>query len=72
VVPYAIRARKGAPVATPIGWDELSRVDDSKKYNAANIFRRLGRIEDPWKDFFKMQNNLTKANNVLDNMIENQ
>jgi bifunctional non-homologous end joining protein LigD len=61
VVPYALRARKGAPVATPIGWDELSRVDDSKKYNAANIFRRLGRIEDPWKNFFENPNSLEEA-----------
>ncbi|MFG0284659.1 MAG: non-homologous end-joining DNA ligase [Phycisphaerales bacterium JB039] len=47
--PYAVRARRGAPVATPIRRDEL---DDPglgpARYTIGNIFRRLARIEDPW------------------------
>lgn len=49
VPPYAVRARAGAPIATPIEWSELGRVDPDA-YHVRNIFRRMGRKEDPWKD----------------------
>jgi bifunctional non-homologous end joining protein LigD len=51
VAPYALRARPGAPVATPLDWNELGRPDlTSQTYNLENIFRRLGQKEDPWRD----------------------
>ncbi len=49
VAPYAVRARPGAPVATPLTWKEaLSGDMTPRKYTVANIFRRLGQTEDPW------------------------
>lgn len=49
--PYAIRPRQGAPVATPIDWEELRRNDlHSRSFTIKNIFRRLGQKEDPWTD----------------------
>jgi bifunctional non-homologous end joining protein LigD len=51
VAPYALRARPGAPVATPLDWDELSSTGMSpQRYTAANLFRRLARRADPWAD----------------------
>ncbi|WP_208999897.1 non-homologous end-joining DNA ligase [Stappia sediminis] len=51
VAPYAVRARPGAPVATPVEWDEALSADMSpRKYNLKTIFRRLGQTEDPWHD----------------------
>ena len=71
VAPYSLRARKGAPVATPLDWNEIGDKDlDSQSYHHGNIFRRLGSKNDPWKDFFKKQNNLTKARKKLDEIIE--
>lgn len=52
VAPYSLRALEGAPVATPIGWSELSRTEP-QKYTLNNIFKRLKRVKDPWKNFFK-------------------
>jgi bifunctional non-homologous end joining protein LigD len=49
VVPYGVRARPTAPVATPITWDELGSVDP-QDYRIDNIFRRLGQRDDPWAD----------------------
>jgi bifunctional non-homologous end joining protein LigD len=50
VAPYALRAKPGAPVATPITWEELARpVLNSQTYNMGNIFRRLGGVQDPWE-----------------------
>jgi bifunctional non-homologous end joining protein LigD len=71
VAPYSLRARKGAPVATPLDWDEVGKKDlNAQSYHVGNIFRRLGRKEDPWKDFFKKSNSLTKARKKLDDMME--
>jgi bifunctional non-homologous end joining protein LigD len=51
VTPYAIRAKSGAPVATPVDWDELDhRSLHSRSYTIKNIFRRLGQKNDPWKN----------------------
>jgi len=51
VAPYAVRAREHAPIATPITWDELDTSDlVPQSYTIENIFRRLGQIDDPWKD----------------------
>jgi bifunctional non-homologous end joining protein LigD len=51
VPPYAVRPRPGAPVATPIDWDELS---DSKlrpdRWTVGNVLRRLAAKGDPWED----------------------
>lgn len=53
VSPYSVRALPGAPVAVPVRWSEIEkgRVRTSRDYTIENVFRRLGRIEDPWKDF---------------------
>jgi bifunctional non-homologous end joining protein LigD len=51
VPPYAVRPRPGAPVATPIEWDELS---DSKlrpdRWTLKTVLRRLRAKGDPWVD----------------------
>ncbi|MBW3658959.1 MAG: non-homologous end-joining DNA ligase [Actinobacteria bacterium] len=48
VAPYSVRARPTAPVATPIAWDELSRVEP-RRYTVTNLRRRLGQRDDPWR-----------------------
>lgn len=51
VAPYAVRAKPGAPVAVPIGWDELGDSSlHSRSYTMKNIFRRMGQKDDPWVD----------------------
>src|SRR5918995_1489043 len=51
VAPYSVRARPQAPVATPIAWAEL---DEPKlapqRYTITNLFRWLGRKQDPWAE----------------------
>ncbi|MFW5832018.1 MAG: non-homologous end-joining DNA ligase [Prolixibacteraceae bacterium] len=73
VAPYALRARKGAPVATPIDWNETGKKDfNSQTFRYKNIFRRLGSKKDPWNDFEKKKNNLKRARKQLDEMMEKQ
>ncbi|NVK43875.1 MAG: ATP-dependent DNA ligase [Oceanospirillaceae bacterium] len=63
VAPYAVRARPGAPVATPVRWDEALAADMSpRKYDLKSIFRRLGQTEDPWRD---MDANRTDARRLI-------
>lgn len=49
VAPYSVRALEGAPVATPIRWDELGKDTlQPRRYTIGNLFQRLGRMDDPW------------------------
>ena len=54
VTSYSLRGRPGAPVALPIGWDELGRTRGGADWNAARALRRLKTdAADPWADFFE-------------------
>jgi DNA primase len=47
VVPWSLRAGTGAPVAVPIGWDEVDSVDpDGVRFRS--VSKRFGL--DPWRD----------------------
>lgn len=61
VVPYSVRPISGAPVATPLSWDELRSGLDPQKFNIRNIFKRLERREDPWKRSLRLRYSLSKA-----------
>ena len=52
VAPYAVRAREGAGVATPLFWDELSVKLKPSEYNIGSITERVEQLKsDPWADF---------------------
>lgn len=50
VAPYSLRPRDGAPVATPLSWNEVNGKLHPQKYHINNIFKRLGQKGDPWKE----------------------
>lgn len=50
VVAYSVRARAGAPVSTPLDWDELGPDIRSDRFTIANLLHRLSRGDDPWKE----------------------
>ncbi len=54
VMPYSLRAIKDAPVAVPLSWDEAKNHSlDPQKYTMHNIFRRMARKKDPWRNMHK-------------------
>jgi bifunctional non-homologous end joining protein LigD len=62
VPPFAVRARKGAPVATLLSWDELYRV----KPDQFTIYTILKRVhKDPWKGFHTTKQTLSGAHAKL-------
>ncbi len=66
VAPYSLRARKGAPVATPLDWKEVNRKGTNpRKFTVKNIFRRLSHKKEPWKDIYKKSEDLGKAKKRL-------
>jgi bifunctional non-homologous end joining protein LigD len=49
VAPYAVRALRDAPVACPLEWRELGRVEP-QQFTVRNLARRLARKDDPWTE----------------------
>jgi bifunctional non-homologous end joining protein LigD len=71
VPPFAVRPRKGAPVAMPIGWDELGSPRlRGNAYNVRNAFRRLDRVGDPWKGMNRRARSLSRPREKLDAILE--
>jgi bifunctional non-homologous end joining protein LigD len=61
VAPYSTRAKPGAPVSTPLAWDELSSRIQSDHFRVDNIRQRLqGLAHDPWESFFELKQQLPK------------
>jgi bifunctional non-homologous end joining protein LigD len=62
VAAYSVRARRGAPVSTPLHWDEVGGRMRPSSFHAGNIVRRLqGLHSDPWKTFRRTGQTLTAA-----------
>jgi bifunctional non-homologous end joining protein LigD len=47
VAPYSLRARAGAPIATPLDWSELGR-SKPDGFHPRGVRQRLARKADPW------------------------
>jgi len=61
VASYSTRARPGAPVATPIAWDELATLESPAAYTVANLRPRLAALAtDPWGGFFTLRQSITR------------
>jgi bifunctional non-homologous end joining protein LigD len=62
IAPYALRARANAPVSMPIAWEELATDVRFDHFNLRNAEQRLARQKsDPWRDFMKTKQAITKA-----------
>lgn len=69
VAPYAVRALPGAPVATPLHWDELggSRLRP-QRWSIPNILDRLSEEGDPWSAISRHGRSLRVAIRNLDRL----
>jgi bifunctional non-homologous end joining protein LigD len=59
VAPYSTRARPGAPVSSPITWEELGAQPGADRYTVLNLQQRLAHLrKDPWADIGKTKQRL--------------
>jgi bifunctional non-homologous end joining protein LigD len=67
IVNYSTRAKKGAPVACPLRWDELKGLKAASPYTVKSLPSRLSALKrDPWEGFFATRQSITaKAKKAL-------
>ena len=65
IPPYGVRARPGAPVATPIDWSELGRAAPDG-YDMTSVLRRLSQKADPWRGIGRRGFSLDEARRRLE------
>ena len=59
IAPYSTRAKAGAPVATPVGWDELSGLEAADMFRLSDMEARLKKA-DPWQAASGWRQSITK------------
>jgi bifunctional non-homologous end joining protein LigD len=62
VAAFSTRARSGAPVSTPIAWDELASGIRSEHFTIRNLPQRLSALRgDPWHGFLRCRQKIDRA-----------
>ncbi len=66
VAPYAVRAYSGAPVATPLDWDELdTRSMRADRFTLRDVPKRMSERGDPWAHIRRRARSLTRPRQRL-------
>ena len=68
VVPYSVRARPGAPVATPLSWDELDHKLRPGQFTIRTVPDRISDVSggnDPWAGMARRAAGLARAQELL-------
>jgi bifunctional non-homologous end joining protein LigD len=69
VAAYSVRALPRAPVATPLAWPELGKIDAGpRRWTVGNLFRRLGQRDDPWQGAWSRAQTLAAPRKLLSNL----
>jgi bifunctional non-homologous end joining protein LigD len=67
VGPYSTRSRPGAPVATPLEWDEVTEGLDPRAFTVATVPERVRTLpRDPWSGMDRLQQRLPPLPSVMD------
>jgi bifunctional non-homologous end joining protein LigD len=62
VASYSLRAREGAPVAVPLRWEELGKIESGAAFDIRTTVARLKRLRrDPWEEMAAMRQSLARA-----------
>jgi bifunctional non-homologous end joining protein LigD len=73
VAPYSVRARPGAPVATPLSWDELDnaalRPEWFTLHSVPDRIRKAGRAGGPWAGLSRRRAGLARAATALRRLV---
>jgi bifunctional non-homologous end joining protein LigD len=69
VAPYSVRARPGAPVSTPLEWQEVQRPLSPQDFTLRNVPRRLVQQGDPFKPVLTHKQRLGEALRELEKLL---
>jgi bifunctional non-homologous end joining protein LigD len=70
VAPYSVRPRPGAPVATPLEWDELDAPDlRADGWTIATLPARLAERDDPWANMARRARSLPSRKDKLARLV---
>ena len=62
VCSWSLRARQGAPVAMPLRWEELGKVESGAAFGLQAAMERASRLKtDPWEGLASLQQRLPKG-----------
>jgi len=67
--PYVVRAHAGAPVATPLSWDEVRPGIEPGQFTLANAMDRFSRVGDLFRGVLEKPQNLEKAFGKLEKLL---
>lgn len=71
VVPYAVRDKEGAPIATPISWQEVQDPKlSSQRYHLQNIDKYLAQNISPWPNYDQGLSTLTEPIKKLNKIMK--
>jgi bifunctional non-homologous end joining protein LigD len=60
IAPYSARAREGAPVATPLSWEEVEKGVKPTGFTVATLAQRLAKLKsDPWAEMPKLRQSIS-------------
>ncbi len=66
VAPYSVRDKPGAPIATPLDWEELDDPElTPQRWNLRNILDRLAERGDPWAEIDRHARSLQEVMSAL-------
>jgi bifunctional non-homologous end joining protein LigD len=65
VAPYSVRARPGAPVATPLDWDEVNDGLNPGQFTILTVPDRISGGSDPWAGMARRRSGLARAQQRL-------
>ncbi|MEW6189520.1 MAG: non-homologous end-joining DNA ligase [Actinomycetota bacterium] len=64
--PYSLRPLEGAPVSTPIAWEELKEGLNPKRFNIFTILNRLKKVGDLFKPTLELKQDITEVLGTFD------
>jgi bifunctional non-homologous end joining protein LigD len=57
ILPWSLRARPGAHVATPLSWDALAEAKSAAAFDIKTALK----LKDPWREFFSLKQSLPRG-----------
>jgi bifunctional non-homologous end joining protein LigD len=66
VASWSLRSRPGAPVAVPVAWDELGRLERADAFDIDSVRARLAKLSaDPWEGIDEVEQDLGAVEELL-------